>query len=258
MKRELPPEILDWLEPRSKPIALALDYDGTLVPICQTPEQAHPDSELLNLLRDLAQQVVVVILTGRDRSVMAQWIPDRSITIVTSHGAEWRRDGRWRPLFISPKDQRPMRVLTERLEKAFGKTPGVIIEDKKATVAFHYRLVDPHNQNDLLNRFTDLVRPWLGENQEFEVLEGKCVREVRPEGLNKGRALRHVLDEIGIGDLPVLAMGDDRTDEDMFQGLKNGDLSVFVGPTRTSAAVQLRDVWEARKLLKAVLRLEWM
>jgi trehalose 6-phosphate synthase len=234
VRKKFPPQIEAWLENRDKRMVLALDYDGTLVPICERPEQAHPDSELLNLLRELTGCAVVVILTGRNRTDMARWIPDPGVTIVTSHGAEWRHQGRWKPLLVDQRDHGPLKILTARLERALGNVPGVIIEDKGATVAVHYRLVDFQSQFDLLERFTNLVRPWMEECEGFEILEGKSVREVRPQRLNKGTALRRVLEHLGRIDHAVMAMGDDQTDEDMFQSLKPGDLSVLVGPGDTS------------------------
>ena len=235
-------------------MTLALDYDGTLVPICQRPEQACPDSELLNLLRELAQQTIVVILTGRDRKDMEGWIPDPAITIVASHGAEWRHDGLWKPLLLTQGNQGHLKGLMERLEEVFLETPGVILEDKGATVAFHYRLVSPPRQSDLLNRFEGLVGQWMEDHEGFELLEGKCVKEIRPQGLHKGKALHQVLEMLGISGIPVLAMGDDRTDEDMFRSLSDHDMSVLVGAGKTSAAVRLRDVWEVREVLKGILR----
>lgn len=255
MREELPPGLQDWLGLKARRLILALDYDGTLVPICQRPEQACPDSELLNLLGELAQQTIVVILTGRDRKDMEGWIPDPAITIVASHGADWRHNGVWKPLLLPHANRGPLKNFMERLEEVFLETPGVILEHKGATVAFHYRLVSPPRQSDLLNRFESLVGQWMEDHEGFELLDGKCVQEIRPHGLNKGRALHQVLEMLGVSGVPILAMGDDRTDEDMFRSLSDRDISVMVGAGKTSAAVRLRDIWEVRDVLKAVLRI---
>jgi len=255
VREGLPPGFQDWLGLRARTLMLALDYDGTLVPIYRRPEQACPDPELLNLLGELSQEATVVILTGRDQRNMERWIPAPAITIVASHGAEWRYNGRWEPLLFTQKNQNPLKTLTERLEEVFRETPGVIIESKGASVAFHYRLVNRHSQPDILNRFEELVGRWMEDNEAFELLEGKCVKEIRPLGLNKGRALHRVVEMLGLSDAPVLAMGDDRTDEDMFRSLGDQDVSILVGAGDTRAAVCLRDVWEARELLKEILRI---
>jgi len=255
VKQGLPPEIQDWPGLRASQLALALDYDGTLVPIYQKPEQACPDSELLHLLGELAQDATVAILTGRARKDMERWIPEPAIAIVASHGAEWRHKGLWKPLLPTDKNQVPLKTLKGRLEGVSRETPGVIIEDKGVTVAFHYRLVNPHIRADLLNCFERLVGQWMEDNEGFEILEGKSVKEIRPQRLNKGRALHRVMEMLGIGSAPVLAMGDDRTDEDMFRSLRDQDLSILVGAETTSAAVRLRDVWEARGVLKEILRM---
>lgn len=255
MKEELLSGLQEWSGLRARTLTLALDYDGTLVPICQKPEQACPDRELLHLLGDLAQDTILVILTGRPRKDMERWIPDPAITIVASHGAEWRHRGLWKPLLLPQGNPGPLKTLMQRLKEVFRETPGVIIEDKGVTLAFHYRLVNPSSQSDLLNPFEGLIGRWMEDHEGFEVLQGKCVKEIRPHGLNKGRALRRVLEIMGVRDTPVLAMGDDRTDEDMFRSLSDQDMSVLVGAGKTSAAVHLKDVWEAREVLKAVLRI---
>lgn len=255
MRKRLPPGIRDWLGLRSRRLALALDYDGTLVPITQRPQEAHPDRELLNLLHELAQEAVVVILTGRDRRAIESWLPDPIITIVATHGAEWRQDGLWKPLLVIRETHAPLKVLTKKLEESFGDTSGVIIESKGISVAFHYRLVNPYRRSDLLSRFEEIVSQWLQDNEGFELLKGKCVREIRPQGVDKGRALQRVRERLGASDVPLLAMGDDRTDQDMFRCLSDGDLSILIGPRDGSAAVHLKDVWEAREVLKGILRI---
>ncbi len=255
MREGLLPAVRSWPGLRATTLLLALDYDGTLVPIYQRPSEACPDPELLNLLQDLAQHAIVVILTGRDRRDMESWIPDPSVTIVASHGATWRHRGQWAPLLIASKSLTPLKVLTERLEACFQNIPGVIIEVKGVTVAFHYRMVTPRQQPDLLNQFEGLVGRWMENNEGFEILEGKCVKEIRPQELDKGRALHQVIEALGLGDVPVLAMGDDQTDEDMFRSLSAQGVSILVGARDTSAAVSVKDVWEARELLKGILRI---
>lgn len=255
MKTFLRPGIVDWPGLRARMLAIALDYDGTLVPIRQRPEEARPDRALLNLLQNLTEEAIVIILTGRNRGDMDRWISNDRITIVASHGAEWRHHGRWKPLVDIPRIEDRLETLSHKLEEAFEDTPGVIIENKGATVAFHYRLVNAVCQPELLNRFEDLVNHWREDNEGYEVLEGKYVREIRPAGLNKGTALQQVLTVMGFASASVLAMGDDRTDEDTFQSLGPQDLSILVGDENTSAVVRLNDVWEVREVLKEILRI---
>ncbi|MBW2121950.1 MAG: trehalose-phosphatase [Deltaproteobacteria bacterium] len=253
MRGELPRQIRHWPGLKAGTMVLALDYDGTLVPIYPTPDEARPDQELLNLLGNLARQAVVVILTGRDRQDIDPWIPDPLITIVTSHGAEWRNRGLWRPLLLCRAWRSHLEPLADTLKRVFGRTEGVLIEDKKAAVAFHYRLVDPAGRSALLARFKGIVDPWILKHREFEILQGKAVKEVRHKGLTKGAALLEVLKALDLRGSPVLAMGDDRTDEDMFRCLRDEDMSVLVGTGKTRARMRLKDVGEARAVLRGIL-----
>ena len=84
-----------------------------------------------------------------------------------------------------------------------------------------------------------------------EVLPGDKVLEVRPHGVHKGRAVAQVLAACAPGAL-LLAMGDDRTDEDLFAALPEGSLAIHVGPAPSRAPLRLRDVSAARALLAAI------
>jgi trehalose 6-phosphate synthase/phosphatase len=252
----LHPRIQEWPGLGEDALILALDYDGTLVPICQRPDDAQPDPDLLSLLQDLALNATVILLTGRDRKDMERWITAHAITVVAFHGAEWRHNGLWKPLILAQKARQPLKTLAERLEEAFRDTSGVIVENKGFTIAFHYRLVKLTSQPDLLRRLDGLIHQWKAQNEGFEVLEGKCLKEIRPRGLDKGTALLKAMEKLGVSSAPVLAMGDDRTDEDMFRSLRDQDISILVGSQDTSAKVRLRDVWEAREVLKGILRIK--
>jgi len=184
-----------------------------------------------------------------------RWVSEPAIVIVASHGAEWRHKGLWKPLLLTPGNRNPLKTLVAGLKKAFRENRGVIIEVKGFTVAFHYRLVKSGSQANILNRFEEIVGRWMALNEGFEILDGKAVKEIRPQGLDKGKALRRVLEMLGVSRASVLAMGDDRTDEDTFQSLGNQDLGILVGSGPSSATVHLRDVWEARHILKGVLRI---
>jgi trehalose 6-phosphate synthase/phosphatase len=78
------------------------------------------------------------------------------------------------------------------------------------------------------------------------------VVELRPHGLHKGRVVRAIL-ERARPDWQLLAMGDDRTDEDLFAALPPEAIAIHVGPAASSAVVRLRDVIAVRTFLRALL-----
>ena len=224
-----------------EPVVLLLDYDGTLVPIADTPERAVPDVELLALLRRLAahRDVCVHIVSGRSRDVMQEWLGGLPIDLWAEH-AFWHRsssDLEWSQATPLPDDWSG-KVLPI-LESFTGSTPGSRIEHKSAALAWHHRLADP----GFGERQAHELRLVLGDalsNQPLEVVEGKKVVEVRLRGISKARAARHVREALeGAG--TIVAIGDDRTDEDLFAALPES-LTIKVGEGPTAARYRLADV----------------
>jgi trehalose 6-phosphate synthase/phosphatase len=77
------------------------------------------------------------------------------------------------------------------------------------------------------------------------------VIEVRPFGIHKGRIVTEILAD-GARGATLLAMGDDRTDEDMFEAVPAGAIAIHVGPAASKAALRIPDVASARALLRAI------
>jgi trehalose 6-phosphate synthase/phosphatase len=69
--------------------------------------------------------------------------------------------------------------------------------------------------------------------------------------VDKGRVAAKVLAGAGADSL-VFAIGDDRTDEDMFAALPAGSIAVHVGPGESRAPLRVPDVRAARALLAAI------
>jgi trehalose 6-phosphate synthase/phosphatase len=93
----------------------------------------------------------------------------------------------------------------------------------------------------------------LLSNVGAEVISGDMVIEVRPYGVHKGTVVERLVAEAPEGSV-CLAMGDDRTDEDMFTALPADAISVHVGPRRSRARLRLRTAAEARAFLRALVR----
>jgi trehalose 6-phosphate synthase/phosphatase len=233
-------------------VTLLLDYDGTLVPFADTPQLAAPDRELKTLLRALADRpnIVVHVLSGRTRETLDRWLGDLPIALHAEHGYWSREPGmQWRAASASPPDWK--RQVVGTLERFTEATPGSLIEEKTAGLAWHYRRADPVfgplHAKELLFR---LERELSG--LPVELLPGEKVVEVRQRGINKGAIVSQVL-----GGEPsntvALAMGDDRTDEDMFAALPEGSFSVHVGPKPSRSQYRLADPAEARTFLRRLL-----
>ena len=227
---------------------LILDYDGTLMHFFRQPHQARPDGELRTLLSALAAQegVELVISSGRDRANLESWLGDLPIGLGAGHGAWLRHRGQdWEAAEVGVpgwKDQiRPI------IESAVDRTPGSSIEEKDFSLAWHYRNSEPELANVRLAELRETLIS-LTNNLELSVLDGNRVIEVKPTHIHKGRVVRRFR-ELADWDL-VMAIGDDATDEYMFQALETDDISVKVGVGATAAHYSIDGVQEVRRLLK--------
>ena len=89
--------------------------------------------------------------------------------------------------------------------------------------------------------------------QPVEILDGNKVVELRPRAASKGRVVRHILKRQARPPL-ILAVGDDRTDEDMFAALPASSVSIRVGPGPTCALHRLPDSQAVRSLVRGLLQ----
>ncbi len=231
---------------------LLLDYDGTLVPFASVPELAAPDTPLLRLLGRLAQRTntAVHLVSGRSRATLERWFGALPVWLHAEHGF-WSRS----PAGVWKEAAAPNLEWMERarsiLEDFRARTPGSLIEQKTAALAWHYRMADVefglHQANELRLHLRELL-----SNEPVEILPGEKVIELRPHGVHKGRIVEQALRDLTPGTL-VLAMGDDRTDEDMFAALPPDAIAVHVGPAASRAGVRLRGWQAARQLLEQLL-----
>jgi trehalose 6-phosphate synthase/phosphatase len=233
-------------------LRLLLDYDGTLVPLARAPELAAPDPELLQLLHGLTRcpGIHVEIVSGRPRETLTAWFGELRAALWAEHGF-WRRSSpndTWRAAArIDP--QWTGRILPV-LEQFTTNTPGSRIEMKTAAVAWHFRGA----QREFGTRQAHELRMLLGEvlsNQPLEVLEGKKVIEIRLRGVSKANVAQHVRASTD-ADTTVIAIGDDRTDEELFRALPPSSLTFCVGPQPTCARFRLADHRAVRQLLRSL------
>jgi trehalose 6-phosphate synthase/phosphatase len=123
------------------------------------------------------------------------------------------------------------------------------VEEKIACIAWHYRNVEP----EFGTRQAHELRLLLGDalsNQPFEVLEGKKVIEVRLRGVSKATVAHRLA--VNPGDA-VIALGDDRTDEELFRALPSSTVTIAVGRQASCARYSVPDYRGARRLLAWLL-----
>ncbi len=225
-----PHDLLSRIDRRTP--ALFLDYDGTLTPIVARPELAVMSPDMRAIVRDLATLVPLAVVSGRDRADVESLVGLSTLYYAGSHGFDIAGPGGETIALDHGTDFDPLldhvkSVLADRV----GPVTGAQIEPKKASVAVHYRNTDAQGAAHVQRVVDDL----LARHADLKVTPGKMVFELQPNiDWDKGKAVLHLLDVLGLGDeafLPIY-FGDDITDEHAFAALDerpNGGLGVFVG-----------------------------
>ncbi len=250
MAKKMNPKIQKGIVERfrkSKKRILFLDYDGTLVDFKSNPKHATPDDQLYNLLNTIAQddRNEIVLISGRDKDIFQKWFKDKRFTLIVEHGA-WIKytDSDWQS--IEPLDNSWKEIIEPVFEFYVDRTPGSFYENKTFSLVWHFRKVDPDLGQLRAIELKDELNALIGSHN-LELLEGNKVVEIKSSGINKGRAAMKVVSKIP-NDF-ILALGDDWTDEYLFQELSDEAVTIKVGFSNTKAKYNIPDFSSARELL---------
>lgn len=239
---------------REPVLLVASDFDGTMAPIVENPEDARPHREAIVALTLLASlpRTHVAVISGRALSDLSAMVGmPGHVHLVGSHGSEFD------PGFHSalPDGVRALRDrIGSMLEEIAGGVAGLRLEFKPASVAVHYRQAS----RDDATRALEAVRLGPGSLPGVQVKHGKEVVELCAVETDKGRALETVRHRCGAG--ATLFLGDDVTDEDAFRTLRDPDLGIKIGPGETAARHRVDGTEDACRVLArlAELRAAWL
>jgi trehalose 6-phosphate synthase/phosphatase len=228
-----------------------LDYDGTLVPFNSDPALALPDESLKELLKSLAGTpgVDMAIVSGRNSEFLQSIFGDLSVTLFAEHGALRRVDGKWENVFRKDLSWQPeiVRIMQEVTES----TPGSHLERKKTSLVWHYRNTDKWladlRSAQLVNK---LIYPCT--RRQLHLMRGDKIIEVKPSEYTKGSTIRNFY-RFSDYDF-ILAGGDDTTDEDMFDVLPPGAVTVKVGKPSEKSRYTIRNNSGFIRLLRSFIR----
>lgn len=215
---------------RLAPAALFLDFDGTLVELAEAPGAIAVPSGLTPLLDRLSAQLQgrLAVVSGRAVDDLRRHLGAAAAVLSGSHGAELHyADGRRIPVSAPPG----LATARESVRRFAAGGEGLLVEDKPAGIALHYRLA-PQRAEEV-----DAFLEALAESSGLALQRGKMVAELRPDGSDKGAALRRLMGEPPFAGARPVFVGDDLTDEDAFRAAASlGGEGVLVGNARPSAA----------------------
>ncbi|WP_232420227.1 trehalose-phosphatase [Nitrosococcus watsonii] len=207
-------------------IVVFLDYDGTLSSLVSRPEEAHLSAEMNRILRELANQCPVAIMSGRGLADVRQRVAIERLYYAGSHGFEIAGS---EGLAMEQEQARACLPLLDEAEQALAQAldpiTGAQIERKRFSIAVHYRNV-AEDQIEAVAKAVDRV---LESHNRLRKKYGKKVYELQPDvAWDKGQALLWLLDKLKLNypDILPLYIGDDLTDEDAFQALEERGLGL--------------------------------
>src|SRR5688572_2736879 len=120
-----------------------IDYDGTLAPIQSHPELAAPSSSIKELLfrlgRDPANRVLII--SGREKKTLENWLGDLPVTLVAEHGGFYKEpDQGWQSFF--PDGASWKEKAHPAIQALVFRFTGSFMEEKHYSIVWHYRAID--------------------------------------------------------------------------------------------------------------------
>jgi trehalose 6-phosphate phosphatase len=227
--------------------ALFLDFDGTLVDLAPQPEAVIVPSGLVPTLEALSTYLggALALISGRPIEQIDEFLNPLRLPVAGVHGTE-RRGAAGDMTLLSTH---PMQRVEEAALALAGKHPQLRVENKRGSVALHYRQA-PELETACLHAMQEAVE----ESPGLTLLRGKMVVEAKPGGASKGHAIQAFLQEPPFAGRRPVFVGDDFTDEVGFatvQGLQG--LGVKVGEGTSVAWQRLASPAALRYQLQAAV-----
>ena len=173
-------------------------------------------------------------------------VSHKNYKMITEHGAWFKdKDKEWEMLEAVTNNW--FGSILPILENFMDRTPGSLIEEKAFSLAWHYRNTDPDLGKLRANQLKSTIEHLISNNN-LEILEGDKVLEIKVSGVNKGRSAVKML--LGKEYDFIFAIGDDWTDEFMFEELPKGTYTVKVGNKKTVAKYYIDGTKQVIELLK--------
>ncbi|XP_047969464.1 alpha,alpha-trehalose-phosphate synthase [UDP-forming] 6-like isoform X1 [Salvia hispanica] len=214
--------------------AILLDYDGTLMP--QNSIDKKPSSKTLDILNSLCRDKnnVVFIVSSRPRSKLDAWFSScDKLGIAAEHGyfMRMKRDEEWETSI--PAVECNWKQIAEPVMQLYTETTdGSMIELKETSMGWCYEDADPDFGSCQAKELLGHLESVLANEPVTVKSDSNCV-EVKPQGVSKGlvaKRLLSLMQERGMLPDFVLCIGDDRSDEDMFEVISSSTTGPSIAP----------------------------
>jgi trehalose 6-phosphate synthase/phosphatase len=231
---------------------LLLDFDGTLVDFTSDIGGTIPSEELLDILSKtgVVPDNHMVIITGRRRDDIERLIGKIPADIIAEHGAMIRQNQKWRILLEDNTEWK--KEVFSLLRKFCDICPNSMIEEKSYSIAWHYRIAEQETGIASSRALISELKK-IAVRYNLIIFDGNKVVEVISRKINKGIAVQYLLEKRKYDH--ILALGDDKTDEEMFKVLLNKEnaYTVKIGEGETLARYRLQNPSRVLILLEYLL-----
>jgi trehalose-phosphatase len=244
------PRLFDCWEKVSERIRAAveiwvfLDFDGTLVPYYDRPEDVKLSGDCRRILERLSRhrRVRVAIVSGRRNAALRKYVRVPRLKLLGLFG--WEKTGR---AALPRKTKGALVGLRAVLAPLAASFPGIHLEDKGVSYAVHFREASPDAQRRVRAWIRGLLRRI---RPDFRLIQSDYACDIVPRQVQgKGAAMRDFIRRARAPFLPIY-IGDDLTDEPAFMALRKG-ITVRVGPvSRTKARFRLKNPQEVCAFLE--------
>lgn len=231
--------------------ALFLDYDGSLREFVDSPEDAVPSDDLLQIFKDFDQRddLDVYIVSGRDQVFLEKHFGQFNVTLVAEHGFFYKCPGEPWETMVGDIDLSWKETIAHIFKFYSMSTPSTKVEEKHSALVWHYRQADPEfgawKAANLIGELNESI-----SNLPVAIHQGQKIVEVSSQHVSKGMAVARFMNENKY-DL-MLCAGDDRTDETMLYFEDDNVITVKIGDKDTDAAYRVSSPQSFRRFLAAI------
>lgn len=232
--------------------ALFLDVDGTLLEIAPTPDTTTVPAGLKELLASLQRMAggALALVSGRSLAQLDGLFAPLQLPAAGLHGMERRTASGTQDV---PARREIPPAVRDYLLQAVSRHPGLLLEDKGATLALHYRLAPDLQQMAQHTMAVALEHAGPG----YALLDGKMVIELKLADASKSGAIAAFMRERPFAGRAPIFVGDDHTDQAGFEYVNRvGGLSIQIGATPSRGATyHLADVPAMHAWLASLLHI---
>jgi trehalose 6-phosphate phosphatase len=229
-----------WQALQSSDVKLLFDFDGTLAPIVEKPENAFMTQQTLTLLKEIKKIFWTGIVSGRSLEDVKNRIPIELDFYSGNHGIE--------SPFVSQSVLRKIKYSMENIKDICSKiNKDVYVEDKGLSIAVHFRGLE--KPETALAEYISA----FDSNKNVKLIPGILTLNLLPNNyFDKGWIMQKLMKEYKRS--TFVFIGDDITDEYIFKIKAEQLLSISVGNKKESASKYfIEDQKEINILLKKIL-----